>query len=164
MFGPTGNLRLSIIKQYLHLWWSQEQSFSLRCFITPMTPPGSLIGTLARLSFGDCSTLKFRRSTKMKISFDSRQPQVSNETKLGMTPCREGGLIPNDSKLDNILLREKNATTIFQVVPWAVTSLFVNGNGFVGYLQTSPVQTYHNYVNFMQLRAGIRFCACSANV
>ena len=139
--------------------------FPYRIFYYPMTPPGLLIGTLARLSFGDRSARKFRRSTKMKISFDSRQPQVSSGTKHVILPCWEGGYIPNYSKLLHNFVEGKNTTTIFQMVPWAVTSLFVNGNGFVGYLQASPVQTYHIYVNFMQLRAGImQFCACSTNV
>ena len=124
-----------------------------------------LIGTLARLFLRDCSALKFRHSSNIKIPFDSRQPQVSSGTKHVMLPCWEGGYIPNYSKLLHHFVEGKNTTTIFQMVPWAVSSLFVNGNGFVGYLQASPVQTYHNYVNFMQLRAGImQFCACSTHV
>ena len=63
--------------------------FSQR-FINPMTPLGLLTGTPARLSFGDCSTLKFNRRPKIKISFDSRQ-RVSNGTNLVMLPCWGGG-------------------------------------------------------------------------
>ena len=74
-----------------------SQRCFFHCFITPIRPSGLLEGTPARPSSRDCNSLNFSDSPNVKIPFYSGQPQVSNETNIGMPPCWEGVKIPNDS-------------------------------------------------------------------